>query len=515
MALLLLGLLPMGAWAGQIMEHKGIAIGTPDGQGCGRSMTVTLAADSLDDFHRSRIDMQEVARISRAYIGLDCDELEALSFDGRVDGEPVYQAESRARDGWALEESDPPAEPTKNQNAAPEPAPETAPSVAAGAQPEPQPTSAQAASDPPAVPDDETATNAATYADRAELEQKAQAGDAQAQLDLARAQLDLPEAPPGVEVTADVSAGIAQLESLVKAGNAEAMHALAQAYLKHPEVPVNEALIQQATQVAPTPGDRLRGMASALLTLKAAEQGSPNAIGAMNDAGRAGSADSYYALGTMYMLDRRSRMPRSRGFLRKRLKVRRKLSGRGNVDVGLHFMRLAASAGHAAAAAMLSDLGEPFDAPSSGSAGGATASASAAGSAAATGSASAAGTAANLVEQGQAAGQGASVLSASVFSQVLEPGSSSSSSSSSGGATQTAQGGSAGRTSSRANRSVAQANPSGGTGAPGATGPGAPGPRSTSTGTARVQSTSRSGGSRVRHDDTIMDSEEGEAEIID
>lgn len=487
----LLSLVPVLTWGGQIMEHKGVQIGLPDGQRCAPVMDVELQAESLDTFHRSRLDMQEVARLSRAYVSLDCPELEALRFEGTVDDKVVYQAQSAKASNWSLEE----ASETESQSAA---AP-ASPAKPASAEP------VAAATEPTAAtPDDMEASNAASYASTEALQQQAASGDAAAQLDLARAQLGLADAPAGVEVPADVNAGVEQLEALARAGNADAMQSLAEAYLQHPDVPVNEALIAELTKVTPTAGDRLRGMAAALLTLKAAEQGSPGAISAMNEAGQAGSPSSYYALGTMYMLDRRGRMPRSKSFLRKRLKIRRKLSGRGrgNVDVGLHFMRLAASAGHAAAAAMLNDLGESFDRGSaSGSASAASSSAGAepanAGQAQATSSA-----AANL----QAMGQGA--LSASVFSQVLEPASASGSVAGASGAA--AGTGTPGSGSGSASRSR------------GAAGSGAPGTSSPGGSTADVAASGNSANSRrstVRtrrpQSEGTLESETGEAEIID
>lgn len=465
-------------YGGEIMTHKGVQIGLPDGQGCGPTMNVELQAESLDTFHRSRIDMQEVARLSRAYVSLDCPELKALRFEGSADGKVVYRAQSARASDWTLDEA---SEVQAGSQTAQAPAAAEPPSTTPGA------TRAGPAS---RTPDDDSAPAAAGYASARALQQKAEAGDAAAQLDVARAQLGLEDAPAGIELPADVSAGIAKLEALAKTGNADAMHALAEAYLKHPDVPVNEALVAELTRVTPTAGQRLRGMAAALLTLKAAEQGSPGAVGAMNEAGQTGSPSSYYALGTMYMLDRRGRMPRSKRFLRKRLKIRRGLSGGGNVDVGLHFMRLAASAGHAAAAAMLQDLGESLDsgaAPASAS--GSASSTSAATAAASAGQAPAGVTAANL----QAVAQG--VLSASVFSQVLEPASGPESVAGTHGA-------------------------AAGTGAQ--PGSGAQGAGSAGSNPAVVQRSRRAttrqgspGRTRRPHPDTIMESESGEAEIVD
>jgi hypothetical protein len=501
------------------MTHKGVQIGLPDDQGCAPAMDVQLQAESLDVFHRSRIDMQEVARLSRAYVSLDCPELESLRFEGSVGSEVVYRAESRKDADWALDErseDDPIAPKPEKQAAAADPA------------------------KTPAEPPPEEGAPGLSDASTEALRQKAESGDAAAQLDLARAQLGLAETPASLTVEADVSAGIEQLEAMARSGNADAMHALAEAYLKHPDVPVNEALIAELTKVTPTARDRLRGMAAALLTLKAAEQGSPGAVESMNDAGQAGAPSSYYALGTMYMLDRRGRMPRSQTFLRKRLKIRRKLSGRGNVDVGLHFMRLAASAGHAAAAAMLTDLGESFDSGSSVASGNAAASGSATATGSATASTSPTGsapepgsagqatagaaaaaaattTAANL----QAAGQGA--LTASIFSQVLEPASSpgSSAGSRSGGRTGSGSGG-----GSSATAGAGTASAGSGRGAAGAGGaqPGA-GAAGSSPGVGVLMgSTRRTGGggqrgrpvnSRRPQSEGNTDSETGEAEIID
>lgn len=460
-----LGLLPGLATATQILEHKNVRISVADEQTCSPGMKVRFDGDSLDTFHRSRIDMQAVAKVARAYLWLDCPELEKLEYDGYVNEELVYQAESVKRDAWVLVER------TEDSQ---------------------QPT---AATDAEVDDPDRSASLKEPPAPVAE--------DPSERLQHARAQLGLAEAPVGAVASAARDHAVETLEALAREGNAAAVHALAEAYLKHPDIPVNVELVQSVTRIQPQVGDRLRSMAAALLTLKAAEQGSPGAIGALNSSGRSGSSDAYYALGTMYMLDRDERMPRSRGFLRKQLRLKRTPSGTGHVDVGLHFMQLAASAGHEAAMAMLDEVGEPYDRDS---AGGATTAQTAATTAEASDIVPMSATATNLSEQADSA------LAATTISQLLEPGTAQTIAQSTSSSRAAQAGSASSATGTTATSGIGRQR-----GARSSSTPAAPGSSVSGSGPAAgraVAAQTRRRSSRESKQ-TQMDSEIGEAEIID
>jgi hypothetical protein len=115
-------------------------------------------------------------------------------------------------------------------------------------------------------------------------------------------------------------------------------------------------------------GEEQRGTASAMMTLDAAAKGSELAVDALQDAGQAGSNMSYYALGMMYLLDQAMNMPYEQTFLEQELEIESDVAGSGgsgNVDVGLHFLTLAAENGNSEAQELLTDMEVEFEMPGS------------------------------------------------------------------------------------------------------------------------------------------------------
>ena len=92
------------------------------------------------------------------------------------------------------------------------------------------------------------------------------------------------------------------------------------------------------------------------------------AVDALQDAGQAGSNMSYYALGMMYLLDQAMNMPYEQTFLEQELEIESDVAGSGgsgNVDVGLHFLTLAAENGNSEAQELLTDMEVEFEIPGS------------------------------------------------------------------------------------------------------------------------------------------------------
>lgn len=276
--------------AAELMTHKSMTISVVDDYQCGPSAQVRLDAEHEDEFHRSRVDMQEVAKISQTYLWLDCDELESLTFEGFVDDERVYQASANKAGQWYLSEGEPPPvesekspekDKDKDQDKEEKEADEQPAALAEANKPTSEPNSTpppqsaqQATANPPsassmgiAAEDDE---NQASYSSLQELRQKADQGQARAQLDLAKGYLDLQGKPSGIEIQQNLEAGMALLEALAESGNAEAMQLMSEAYLKHGDTPVNQSLVKRITGVAGQAANNVRQNAAALLTMKAA-----------------------------------------------------------------------------------------------------------------------------------------------------------------------------------------------------------------------------------------------------
>lgn len=350
---LLTALLSSTLFAAELMSFNNIDISVADDYACEEHSTVRLDAASVDDFHRSRMDMQEVAKISKTYLWLECSKLNALQFQGYVEDELVYQAHANKAGEWYLSEGVPKELAQVENN--PQPMEDSSDMGV--------PSSSSAPQEELLEPDATVANKTVDYDSLATLQAKADAGEVQARLDLAKGMLSLEGMPSNFTIEEDLDQGTQLLEQLANQGNTAAMHLLAEAYLKHASSPVNESLVQKLTGIAAQPGESMRNMAAALLTMKAAEQGDEDAVAALDNAGRAGSSASYYALGMMYMLDRQKKMPYRSGFVKQRLKVKGKLSQRGNVDMGLHFMTLAAQAGSSQAQSMLQDMDIAFDSP--------------------------------------------------------------------------------------------------------------------------------------------------------
>lgn len=200
----------------------------------------------------------------------------------------------------------------------------------------------------------------------------------------------------------------------------------------------------------------------------------------------------------MYLLDKRKNMPYRKGFLRKKLKYRKKLSKRGNVDMGMHYIQLAAEGGNAEAQSMLKDMGIDFDA-----------SQQTAGSTGTVATPEQSPVAANVASQGQMLESSGVLMEMLADRESSSPGTAQNASvsqnkgSGSTNQTSTSRGSGSGEpTRAASGGTVASAQPGGGTG--------------NASGNTRSRRTSSRGRSAVAPpDETVMDSEMGDAVIID
>ncbi len=359
----------LSAQAEELLNYNNVSISVGDNYQCQPQARVRLDASSEESYRNSRVDMQKLSEVVKTYLWLDCKELESVEFDAYVKGseERVYLAKVEKKNEWFLQEEDIDAATAKEESGEDE------------TTPVPEVKSKSAATDEPTKPaEPKKATVLAQSAVRPKgkyesleaLEESAKTSE-EAQLDLAKGLLDLPGKDDSIEFPADdTKRGLELLEKLASAGNPDAMQILSEAYAPEKKFDLNIPLIEALTGRPLTSGNEQtqRGTASASLTLEAAANGSERAVDSLEEAGRAGSTMSYYALGMMYLLDKAKKMPYQKDFLSGQLNMNISgTGGAGNVDVGLHFLTLAAEGGDADAQELLTDMEVEFKPPSSGS----------------------------------------------------------------------------------------------------------------------------------------------------
>lgn len=334
----------------ELLTYKQISATTTDNLGCQKNIKVRLDAESEDNYRSSRLDMQKLSKMVKTYLWLDCKELEGITYEGYVEGrtESVYQATAVSHDDWFLKEG----ASREKMSATPSSAVQkteqakiinTLPKAKVGA--------------------GTTVGKSTSYTDLATLEKAAKSSDA-AKLDLAMGLLDLPGKPSGLDFPNDGDRGLSMLEELAAAGNKDAAHILGQAYSNNKAFKLNIPLLEKLTGQPFNPGQNPSEEAAAMLTLDAAAQGSELALDHLQEAGVKGSHHAYYAVGMMYLLDKQKTMPYEQDFLSNALNMQDAAGpGAGNVDVGLHFLTLAAETGNSDAGELLTDLGIRYKRP--------------------------------------------------------------------------------------------------------------------------------------------------------
>lgn len=337
------------AQAEELLSFSNISASVSHDYKCQPAANVRLDAESEDSYRKSRIDMQKLSEIVKTYLWLDCKDIETVNFEGYVEGNEgkIYRATIEKKDDWFLHEVDGDAE-VMEEDSVPKPSLDK-----------------QKQLPPKEELIEENKKPASKYSSLESLEAAA-ANSSEAELELAKGLLGLPDKLEGIEFSDDAERGMAILEKLAAEGNPDAIQLLSEAYSSDKKFDLNIPLIEALTGRPMVDGEDQRGTASAMLTLEAAANGSELAVDALQEAGLAGSNMSYYALGMMYLLDKALKMPYESEFLEQQLDVESDVSGSGgsgNVDVGLHFLTLAAENGNAEAQELLSDMDVEFDMP--------------------------------------------------------------------------------------------------------------------------------------------------------
>jgi TPR repeat protein len=339
------------AQAEELLSFNNISASVSRDYKCQPAANVRLDTKSEESYRESRVDMQKLSEIVKTYLWLDCKEIEAVNFDGYAEGneDKIYSATIEKKNDWFLHEVDDTAG-VKEKDDAPNPSLDK---------------QKQSLSEEELVEENVKPTN--KYSSLESLE-AATASSAEAELELAKGLLGLSDKLEGIGFPDDAERGMDILEKLAAEGNPDAIQLLSEAYSSDKKFDLNIPLIEALTGRPMIDGEDQRGTASAMLTLEAAANGSELAVDALQEAGLAGSSMSYYALGMMYLLDKALKMPYESEFLEQQLDMESDVSGSGgsgNVDVGLHFLTLAAENGNAEAQELLSDMDVEFDMPES------------------------------------------------------------------------------------------------------------------------------------------------------
>jgi hypothetical protein len=353
------------AQAEELLRYKNVSASVSDDYQCQSEAKVRLDAPTEESYRKSRVDMQKMSEIVKTYLWLDCKEVAAIEFEAYAEGsdQPVYRASTEKNNEWFLQENDvdkakDQSESIKKQALAG--SPDDPQSVAKTGGPANTTAAAQAGS----------SGKPGAYGSLEALQSAAKTSP-KAQLELAKGLLDLPGKDESIQFPADqADKGLEILEKLAAEGNADAMQILSEAYSSDKKFSLNIPLIESLTGRPMTQGEESeqRGTASAGLTLEAAANGSELAVDFLQEAGQAGSSMSYYALGMMYLLDKAKKMPYQQEFLSEQLNMDvAGGGGSGNVDVGLHFLSLAAEGGNPDAQELLTDMEVSFTPPASGS----------------------------------------------------------------------------------------------------------------------------------------------------
>ena len=360
------------AEAEELVSFNNVSASVSSDYKCEPKTNVRLDAPEEDSYRKSRVDMQKLSRIVKTYLWLDCKEIESIDFEGYAEGndETLYRATAEKKNDWFLQEqpADDADENKQKDAEKEEPPSEIEPveddELSSNTEPEkPQVDPAQKKSSPL------TPQKKNKFSSLESLEAAATTSS-EAQLELAKGLLDLPEKIEGIEFPDDPGRGVEILEKLASEGNSDAMQLLSEAYSSDKGIDLNIPLIEALTGRPMVDGEDQRGTASAMMTLDAAAKGSELAVDALQDAGQAGSNMSYYAVGMMYLLDKAKKMPYDEEFLEQELEIESDVAGSGgggNVDVGLHFLTLAAESGNSEAQELLTDMEVEFEMPESNS----------------------------------------------------------------------------------------------------------------------------------------------------
>ena len=356
------------AEAEELVSFNNVSASVSSDHKCQPGINVRLDTPEEDSYRKSRVDMQKLSRIVKTYLWLDCKEIESIDFEGYAEGndETLYRATAEKKNDWFLQEQpvDDADENKQKDVEKEEPPSEVEPTaddeLASSTESEkPQVNAAH-----PSTPQEKD-----KFSSLESLEAAA-ATSSEAQLELAKGLLDLPEKIEGIEFPDDPDRGVEILEKLASEGNPDAMQLLSEAYSSDKGIDLNIPLIEALTGRPMVDGEDQRGTASAMMTLDAAAKGSELAVDALQDAGQAGSNMSYYAVGMMYLLDKAKKMPYDEEFLEQKLEIESDVAGSGgggNVDVGLHFLTLAAESGNSEAQELLTDMEVEFEMPESNS----------------------------------------------------------------------------------------------------------------------------------------------------
>lgn len=356
----------------ELVSFNNVSASVSSDYKCQPEANVRLDAPEEDSYRKSRVDMQKLSRIVKTYLWLDCKEIESIDFEGYAEGndEALYRATAEKKNDWFLQEQPvDDADENKQKDVEKEELPSEVEPVKDDELPSsPEPEKPQV--DPAQKKNPSSAPQEKNKFSSLESLEAAATTSSEAQLELAKGLLDLPEKIEGIEFPDDPDRGVEILEKLASEGNPDAMQLLSEAYSSDNGIDLNIPLIEALTGRPMVDGEDQRGTASAMMTLDAAAKGSELAVDALQDAGQAGSNMSYYAVGMMYLLDKAKKMPYDEEFLEQELEIESDVAGSGgsgNVDVGLHFLTLAAESGNSEAQELLTDMDVEFEMPESNS----------------------------------------------------------------------------------------------------------------------------------------------------
>lgn len=357
----------------ELISFNNISASVSSDYKCQSKVNVRLDTPEEESYRKSRVDMQKLSRIVKTYLWLDCKEIESIDFEGYVEGNDntLYSATAEKKNDWFLQEQSMDNTDDVEQKAGQKDMEneEQTPSAIKPDKDNNPPNSIEPAN-PQAMPRQKNNPSLQPKEKdefhTLESLEAAAVSSSGAQLELAKGLLDLPDKIEGIEFPDDAGRGIKILEKLAAEGNPDAIQLLSEAYSSDKGIDLNIPLIEALTGQPLVDSDDQRGVASAMMTLDAASKGSELAVNDLQDAGQAGSHMSYYALGMMYLLDKALKMPYEQEFLEQELDIELDVSGpggSGNVDVGLHFLKLAAEKGNSESQELLTDMEIEFEVP--------------------------------------------------------------------------------------------------------------------------------------------------------
>lgn len=328
----------------ELLSYKGISASTNNDFQCQSETSVRLEASDENQYRQSRVDMQALSDMVKTYLWLDCPNIESVNFEGYVTGQQksVYQASASKRNSWHLSSKNDKEKIAKSNKSNSSAKDQTKKEHLARS------TSSKSQTNKEEKFDSQKA-----------LEQGASKGSDEAAIELAKGLLALESANKKIEFKQDKSRGIKLLEELALEGNLDAKHLLGEAYRVNPRLPINIPLLKRIMRSMFSVNNGTRGQLAASMTIESARDGGKAAIKALKNAGKAGSSRSFYALATMYLLNTQNNMPMDAEFLQGELDMKvknRRGKKSSSVDVGMHFMKLAAENGNANAQKTLKEM---------------------------------------------------------------------------------------------------------------------------------------------------------------